>query len=176
MGNSPICRPIDFYPSPGAPVEFRTIPSPLLEYHPPPNKVRNSTELLFSRRFFYYEMISRNRKHCIHTGILKREVKNAFGRVSSASSQSFCHKNFANFTWVAFAHYLIVFLAVNGCSISAHGVSAPGNDAFLIERQTCIETSDILTHCRELKMINSLSVQKGTQVYNRGTKWRMKMA
>ena len=112
----------------------------------------------------------------IHTVTHKREKKNAYGRVSSASSQSFCNKNFANFTWVALAHYLIVFLAVNGCSISAHGVSAPGNDAFLIERQTCIETSDILTHCRELKMINSLSVQKGTQVCNRGTKWRMKMA
>ena len=112
----------------------------------------------------------------IHTVTHKREKKNAYGRVSSASSQSFCNKNFANFTWVALAHYLIVFLAVNGCSISAHGVSAPGNDAFLIERQTCIETSDILTHCRELKMINSLSVQKGTQFCNRGTKWRMKMA
>ena len=136
-----------------------------------------SRGIYFSREYFdLRRSVETGNIGVIHTVIHKREKKNAYGRVSSASSQSFCNKNFANFTWVALAHYLIVFLAVNGCLISAHGVSAPGNDAFLIERQTCIETSDILTHCRELKMINSLSVQKGTQFCNRGTKWRMKMA
>ena len=45
-----------------------------------------------------------------------------------------------------------------------------------IERRTCIENSDILIHYRELQMMNSLLMQKGTQFCNRETKPRMKMA
>ena len=58
-----------------------------------------SRGIYFSREYFdLRRSVETGNIGVIHTVTHKREKKNAYGRVSSASSQSFCNKNFANFT------------------------------------------------------------------------------